>query len=185
MKPIPHADCQIEVQFHTTPDGRPQIYDFFWEHIPPLFQWLKEKRVEMTFSLPQKKGTKKEKQMLHHFVQKFLEEKRFKYKAAQNQKKIEVRIPTPELENVLSVYNILFDACLSQTRLCSSKIGIDFSRAGEEKVYIHTNRKMAPRIHAFLKKNLRKPGIRTIVFSNPKALHQSLKKGRINAGERK
>ena len=167
-----NADCRMEITFSTTPDGRPEIYDFLWEHLPALYEELKEK--EVLLRMPTTPAPAKKKNVahaiIHHFDQKFQRDSRATIQTKETV--LQARVPIAQLDSLLNAYNILLDAHLPALSFSAEKLSVDFSRATKQTILIHTQKKNAEKIRTFLKKNCATPPlIHQISFPSPASLH--------------
>ncbi len=169
-------NCQMEVAFHDTPEGRPEIYDFVWEHLPKLVQKLDEKKIRLHLRapyavFPQKKSTQGEE--INHLVQKIVNDRRFsthtQSHAGGGTLSLDMDIPTKELDHVLNAYNVFVDRFLPAIHLEGKKIHVDFSPAEENKVRMHIHSNQKPLVNTFFVQSCtRPPSVRSIIFDSPR-----------------
>jgi hypothetical protein len=165
----------MDVTFRTSKDGRPEIYDFVWEHVSPLYQSLGEKRIRIAIHPGWTNALSPIE--WEHLIQKISHDKRFSHRIEKvnvGQRSVELTVASKNLDDFLNAYNILFDAVLPYLRFDSKQLHVDFSHAGEQSVLIHVHQKHAEKIRSFLSQRLTRPQIRTVRFGIPNSVHSIL-----------
>ncbi len=181
-----NLNCQMEITFHQTRDGRPEIYDFVWEHAPALFKQLGEKNVHIRV---QPRTTREKwaslvgmRQVeLDFLLRKLFEDQRFTFKARMNITQpptLELDVPSKELDHMLNAYNVFIDHFLPYIQMEGKDMVIDFSSAGKNKIKCQTRSTHKPKVSAFLSKNLsHSPKIQSILFEK-RTRESNQKRGR-------
>ncbi len=175
-----NLECHVGVRLSHSKEGRPEIYDFLWEHVAPLYSQAGEKKIRI-FVQP---GWSKAMNPVQwdYLLQKIKTDKRFHHsieKVNVGTRSLELVVPVKELDDVLSTYNIFFDGVLPYLQFQGEKMSMDFSKAPEQNVVIHTNHAHAQRIKSYLQSSrLTKPKIQTIRFGISNPLHEALSKKR-------
>jgi hypothetical protein len=146
------AKTSYLVQFHTSPDGRPEIYDFLWEYLPELIEELNIDSV--TINIERKEPFKNWGNSLHYaphefenLVWKFLHDKKFDYQAKLKNKtknpKIEIKIPAEELDHVLNKYNILFELLMTDIQIRANGLTMDFDPSHKNSLNVILSSRLA------------------------------------------
>jgi hypothetical protein len=169
--------CRLDVRFAQTEEGRPEIYDFLWDHLPSLYAQSGEKKIRIHVQPGWTKALTPV--QWDHLVQKLTQDRRFNHSIERvnvGTRSLEVVVPVKELENMLSTYNIFFDGVLPFLQFNGEKMSIDFSPAEKQSVIIQTDEKQSERVKSYLSSTLNQSRIRTMRFGVSNPLHDALSK---------
>ena len=167
-------NCQMDITFQHTPDGRPELYDFLWEHLPQLAQTLGEKKICVTVNAPSPvekwaKQSSMTRGELEHVLDKVFRDKRMEVAAHSKEKSsvLEATIRSEDLDQVLNAYNIYMEKWLPFLTFEGKNFRIDFSSAEKNMVKCFAQSDKKPLINTFLVRNLKQaPRVRSIVFAS-------------------
>lgn len=167
-------NCEMDITFHHTPDGRPELYDFLWEHVSRLAAALNEKKVLLKVSpaQPVEKWSKlsgMEKVEIEHIIKKFQHDQRIKVNEEKlsSGEELALNISAEELDHVLNSYNIFLERFLPYLSLEGKNMRIDFSPAEKNSVKCFAFSEQKPLINTFLVRNLKQaPRVRSIIFAS-------------------
>ena len=168
-------NCQMDITFAHTRDGRPELYDFLWEHVPHLMQNLNEKKIRVLLQPPRRVETWSKRsgmtqREVEHAIQKVVNDKRFSKEAKLvdgESPSLEMNVRAEQLDNVLNAYNILFEKFLPHLILEGTNIRVDFSPAEKNAVKCFSSSEQKPLINTFLVRNLKQaPRVRSIVYAS-------------------
>ncbi len=168
-------NCQMDIAFAHTRDGRPELYDFLWEHLPNLMSTLHEKKITVKIQPPglmgawaKLSGMKREE--VNHLIQKVVEDKRFHADAqiihGPASSALELNVRADQLDHLLNAYNVLLERLLPYLTVEGKNIRIDFSPTEKNAVKCYSTSADKPLINTFLVRNFpRAPRVRSIVFA--------------------
>lgn len=169
-------NCQMDITFHHTRDGRPELYDFLWEHLPQLAVILNEKKMRLTVQPPASfekwsKLTGMNRVELEHVIRKMEKDTRLSMPShageKENPSSLEITILTKKLDHVLSSYNIFLERFLPYLSFEGKNIRIDFSPAEKNMVKCYAFSNQKPLINTFLVRNLiQPPRVRSVIFAS-------------------
>lgn len=169
-------NCQMDIAFQHTPDGRPELYDFLWEHLPNLVSTLQEKKITIRIQPPETfskwgKLVGMPTKEINHIIEKIQHDKRFDTKALFDPNArtptLEMSVRTEELDHVLNAYNIVLERFLPYLTFEGKSIEIDFSPAEKNTIKCYSTSAQKPLINTFLVRNLTQvPRVRSIVFAS-------------------
>ncbi len=174
---------RLDVRFAHSRDGRPEIYDFLWDHVGGLFSQGGEKKVRIRFHSGWEKGfrlTERE-----HLLQKIMNDQRFNLSLTSGKgekKPMEWVVRAKDLDDILNAYNVFFDGTLTHLRMEGESVSIDFSGAGKHEVVIHAPTPRAETIADSIRLSFTRPRIRTIRFGIDNPLHNTLLHARSRNG---
>ncbi len=168
-------NCQMDITFAHTRDGRPELYDFLWEHLPRLLQNLNEKKIRILLQPPGRmetwsKHTGMTRSEIEHAIQKVVNDKRFTSEAKfveGSAPALEMNVQAGKVDDVLNAYNILFERFLPHLIFEGKTIRVDFSPAEKNAVKFFSTSEQKPIINTFLVRNLKQaPRVRSIIFAS-------------------
>jgi len=165
--------CQLDVRFAHSKEGRPEIYDFLWDHLPSLYAQSGEKKVRIHVQ-PGWTNAMNPVQW-DHLVQKLTQDKRYNHSVERvnvGTRSLEVVVPVKELESMLSTYNIFFDGVLPYLQFKGKKMSIDFTPAEKQGVIIQTNDNQSEKVKSYLYSTLHRSKIRTTRFGVSNPMHE-------------
>lgn len=171
--------CQLDVRFAHSKDGRPEIYDFLWEHVAPLYVSSGEKKVRIHVQPGWTKALSPV--QWDHLIQKLSTDKRFHHsieRVNMGTGSLEMDVPVKELDHLLNTYNILFDSLLPYLKFDSAKLSMDFSRAGEQSVIMRTSHVQSEKVKSYLSTRLTRPKMQLTRFGIRSPLHEALSRKR-------
>jgi hypothetical protein len=166
-------NCEMDITFHHTPDGRPELYDFLWEHFSQLVSTLQEKKIILNVkpTFPRAtwaRQTGMTQEEIEHIIQKMSRDKRMKVSPdSSSTNGFSLHIPAENVDDVLNSYNIFFEKFLPHLSLEGKTIRMDFSPAEKNAVKCFSSSEHKPLINTFLVRNLKQaPRVRSIVFAS-------------------
>ncbi|MBM3282142.1 MAG: hypothetical protein FJY86_02260 [Candidatus Diapherotrites archaeon] len=167
-------NCEMDIMFHHTSDGRPELYDFLWEHFAQLIATMQEKKIVLSIKphFPRSLWAKKTgmaMEEIEHVIQKMSRDKRIKMQAddAMTGSGFTITIPAENVDDVLNAYNIFFEKFLPHLSAEGKTMRVDFSPAPKNAVKCFASSEQKPIINTFLVRNLKQaPRVRSIVFAS-------------------
>ncbi|MFH0970131.1 MAG: hypothetical protein V1776_01580 [Candidatus Diapherotrites archaeon] len=175
------ADCQIELTLKQHPNGRPEVYDFLWEHTAPILSRVTRSPISIHIHSGWTKALSPKE--WEHILTKMTQDKRKQATLKSFQPKtneLMLIVKPNKLDAFVNTYNIFFDAVLPYVSMHSQPLSIDFSRAGEHHITMHTQKKHATELKEYLTTHFTRPSIRTIRFGVSNPLHEALHTRRKN-----
>ncbi len=169
--------CQLDLRFSQSRDGRPEIYDFLWDHLPSLYAQSGEKKVRINVQ-PGWTNALNPVQW-DHLVQKLKQDKRFNHSVERvnvGTRSLEVVVPVKQLDEMLSTYNIFFDGVLPFLQFKGEKMSIDFTPAEKQSVIVQANENQSEKVKSYLSSSLRQTKVRTTRFGVSNPLHELVSK---------
>lgn len=149
------------VRFGHSEEGRPHVYDFFWEHVTPFFKNVGEKNVHIRMELDAPlalwhRALSSPKKEWDGLLWKFLEDKRFKHRvnAKATSPVLEIDVPIAQLDAMLNAHNIFFDRVFPHIEMHGTHARVDFSLATQNEVRVHISPNLQKKCTAFLEKQL-------------------------------
>lgn len=165
-------NCQMDITFQHTPDGRPELYDFLWEHLPQLAHTLGEKKICVKINAPSPvekwaKQSSMTRGELEHVLDKVSRDKRLEIITPTQRSTLEATIRSEDLDQVLNAYNIYLEKWLPFLSFEGKNFRIDFSSAEKNMVKCFAQSEKKPLINTFLVRNLTQaPRVRSIVYAS-------------------
>lgn len=167
-------NCEMDITFHQTPDGRPELYDFLWEHFAQLVSTMQEKKIVLNVKpdFPRSTWAKKTgmaTEEIEHVIQKMSRDKRIKMQTEDvaSENGFTITIPTEHVDDVLNAYNIFFEKFLPHLTFEGKSMRVDFSPAPKNAIKCFASSEQKPLINTFLVRNLKQaPRVRSIVFAS-------------------
>ncbi|MDP2665982.1 MAG: hypothetical protein Q8P05_00565 [Candidatus Diapherotrites archaeon] len=161
---MPTKTTSYTLTFGHSPEGRPEVYDFLWEHLAPFLSTMGEKRVRVTMGLDNPithwyRACGCSLEEMDSLLRKFSSDKRFSHRVHLNAQKpfLETRIPVEKLDNLLNAHNILFEYLFPHIQIEGKKVRIDFDPAEENAIWLSTDATLGKKGMSFLARSMSNP----------------------------
>ena len=177
--------CRIDVRFNTSVEGRPELFDFFWEHVSVLYQQNPSKKIQIDLQPGWTNALNPIE--WEHVLQKLSADRKHRNTLLSRPhikgEGLTFLTESKKLDQLVNNYNVFFDAVLPYVTIHSPELSMDFSHAHEHRVTMKTTSVHAEKIRSYLNENLTQPRIRTIRYGITHPLQRLINAGVKNTGK--